>query len=379
MRKLGWGAVALLVLGIACGRPDPKQDQGARVAVPPFLAGPLGASFKEAALPVKAAPLRPYARAEDLEVLLLSSGSTAYEGYVVRATSLPLLRPWLAPLAANAAAWREDIRESLAVAHRGFFEALPLCSDGPVLLIRSGVPGQKDPAGASGGLADLESALEGRAKGGRGALRLRTTLPSAVLFLGLAWSDAGEAGGGSSLPEVSAVRAAAFLQRWLAAPPVAPEEAGELLARGEAEGLFCWASEADSLFAKAGGEKGPLRVSPLPHRGPWAVAPFCGWVLVRPKGNGHGSDLQALCKRQEILQERLSREGFAPVGKRPGRPSSPGEAALEATRLCGMAFTAAELQILEEAVADAVEAGIAPEQALRRARARLAAERRGPP
>ncbi|MGC8763636.1 MAG: hypothetical protein ACP5VN_08420, partial [Acidobacteriota bacterium] len=181
------------------------------------------------------------------------------------------------------------------------------------------------------------------------------------------------------LPEGAANRAVAFLQRRFLGPPVPVEEAEEALLRGEAEGIFCWASEAEALLHGRQGRGPALALRPLPHRGAFAQAPFGGWVLVWPRaGGGEGRFLEVLGK-QESLAGALARAGFSP----PAPPSSPAppaaEAALLATRLRDIPFTAPELEVLDQAVADAVEARIAPEQALRRARARLAGERRTPP
>lgn len=374
------GLLAALLLGaLACGGTGPPEREEGRVAVPPALAEGLGRAFREAGVPLRAVPLRPYERARDLEVLLLSSGSTAYDAYVIRATSLPLLQPWLAPVPAEGAGWREDVRQALRTEREGYVAGFPLSCDGPVLLLRQGAaPGWGEATGQYD-LLELENALErGATVEGRPA-RLLTTLPPAVLFLSLAWSDEGGQGGAGLLPEGAANRAVAFLQRRFLGPPAPVEEAEEALLRGEAEGIFCWASEAEALLNRRQGRGPALGLRPMPHRGAFAQAPFGGWVLVWPLAGGGEGRCREVFRKQERLAEALARAGFCP----PARPSSPApsaaEATLLATRLRDLPFTAPQLEVLDQAVADAVEAGIAPEQALRRARARLAGERRTPP
>lgn len=204
-------------------------------------------------------------------------------------------------------------------------------------------------------------------------------MPPVVLFLSLTWSEAGDEAGAAYLPEQPAAKAMAFLQRSFLGSPLQAEEAREALGRGEVEALFCWASEADAWIGRGQSRGRPFHVLPLPHRGPYAVAPFGGWTVVCPaEGAGKGRRWWIL-RRQGALEAALRRAGFASVERTPSPASSPGERALGATRFRALPFTAKELEILDQAVADAVEAGIAPEQALRRAKARLAVGRSASP
>jgi len=360
--------VALWVVALACAVGGPGGGEEGRVAAPLALAPHLDRAFREMGLPLRAVPLRPQERARELEVLLLSSGSTAYDAYVVRATSLPLLEPWLAPVPADASSWREDVAEALRTGKGDLYAGLPLSGDGPVLLLREGaVPGWGQGSGPQG-LAEFETALE---RAGLRPVRLWTTLPPAVLLLSLAWSEEGGKGG-PGLPEGPGTRAVAFLQRRFLGSPASLEEAKQALLGGQVEGLFCWASEADALAAQGRRSGAAFAVGPLPHRGPRATAPFGGWTMVWPAEGPGEARCRALLRRQRALLKALGRAGFASVARAPGPSASPGSEALWATRFRDLPFTASELQILDQAVADAVEAGIAPEQALRRAKARLA-------
>jgi hypothetical protein len=378
MGRSRWFLVALWLGAVACAVGGPEEGEEGRVAAPLALASGLERAFREAGLPLRAVPLRPQERAKDLEVLLLSSGSTAYDAYVVRATSLPLLEPWLAPVPAAVSSWREDVAAALRAGRGDLSAGLPLSCDGPVLLLRQGAAPDWGEGSGPEGLAEFENALEKAENRDRRPVRLWTTLPPAVLLLSLAWSEEGGKGG-PGLPEGPAARAVAFLQRRFLGSPASSEEAKSALLGGQAEGLFCWASEADALVARGGLQGVALTVRPLPHHGSTAMAPFGGWTLVWPaEGAGEGRR-QAVLRRQRSLEEALGRAGFVSVTRAPNSSPSPGSAALLATRFRDLPFSAAELEILDQAVADAVEAGIAPEQVLRRARARLAGERRAFP
>lgn len=377
-RKRSWFAF-LWLAALACGGAGRGVAEEGRVAVPPDLAPRFQSVFRDAGLPLRAVPLRPSERARDLEVLLLSSGSTAYDAYAVRATSLPLLRPWLAEIPADGSSWREDIRAALRAGPEPEWAGLPLSCDGPVLLFREGLLTGRGKGPPAENLAEFEGRLERASREQKAPVRLQTTLPPAVLLLSLAWSEAGEEESRAFLPEGPALRAVAFLQRHGLGTPAAAEEAEAALERGQADGLFCWASEADGLLEGRGGSGGGLVARPLPHRGLRAVTPFGGWTLVW-SAEGAGEARRFLTpRRQRALEEALGRAGFPSVGKAPKPPFSPGAAALLQTQFRPLPLAAFELEVLNEAVADAVEAGIAPEQALRRARARLAAEGRGVP
>ncbi len=364
---------------LACAAPAPESLEEGRVAVPQPLAPRLEAAFREAGLPLRAVPLRPSDRARDLEVLLLSSASTAYDAYAVRATSLPLLRPWLAEIPADGSSWREDLREALRAGPEPHWAGLPLSCDGPVLLLREGFLSGRGKGPPAENLAEFEGRLERASREQKAPVRLLSTLPPAVLLLSLAWSEAGEEESGAFLPEGPALRAVAFLQRHGVGAPWTAGEAEAALERGEAPGLFCWASEADALLQGRGGPGSGWMALPLPHRGRRAVTPFGGWTLVWPQGAATEARRLLTPRRQRALEEALRRAGFASVGKAAKSPLSPGAAALLETRFRPLPLEAFEMEVLNEAVADAVEAGIAPEQALRRARARLATEGRGAP
>lgn len=356
-------AIPLLLLSSGCG-PQSAPAREYRVAVPP----PLLSIFQESGLTgrqgLSFAALRPYSRARDLEVLLFSSRSTAFDAVVLPGRYLPGLRPWLGTFPGGAPAGvRADVAESVGGVRP---YALPLTIDFGVMVIRRdlwssySLPSPTSVAGLRDAMMTVKARVPGMLE------PIASDLPMDELFWDLSWSFEGEAA--AALYTFPKVHVLEFLREFgVGRPGNGAIGAEASLEKGACAVAFTSLHRAASMCRR----DRRLALCPLPARSGRAQVLYNGWCLARPEdGGGAGGALRTL--EAEPFQEHLARSGF--IGARPAREAPPAEVdfALRRTEIHG----APDLgpggdEVVLEALKDATETGMSAEEALRRGAARL--------
>jgi hypothetical protein len=358
--------VALSSLGCAT---EQEAVGRTRVAVPPSLLGIFQSYSPAARAGMSFAALRPYSRARDLEVLLFSSRSTAFQGVVVPGRYLPTLRPWLGTYPQGSLRGvREDVIESVG-GETPF--ALPLSLDFGVMVTRRdlwatlALPSPSTLAGLRDAVLTLRSRVPGLGD------PIASDLPLDELFWDLGWSFEGEASANIyTFPKVHALE---FIREFDVGRASKPgETVADLLAKGKRAVAFTSLQKAIGMCQK----DRRLALSPLPARSGRAVVLYNGWCLARPVGVG--SDATVLSGlEEEPFQEHLARSGL--VGARPSKepPTAEVDFVLRRSEIHG----APDLgpggdEVVLEALRDVTETGMSAEEALRRGAARLERARR---
>jgi hypothetical protein len=361
-------AVLLALSGVSCA-PEQEVLERSRVAVPPALLGVFQSYAPAGRAGLSFVALRPYSRARDLEVLLFSSRSTAFQGVVVPGRYLPTLKPWLGtyPKAALQGV-REDVVDSVGGEAP---LALPLTLDFGVMVTRRDVWSEQalPSPGTLAGLRDAMLALRSRVAGMEDPIA--SDLPLDELFWDLGWSFEGEAS--ANLYTFPKVHALEFIcefnvgRAWKSGEPLA-----DLMSKGKRAVAFTSLQKALTMCRK----DRRLALSPLPARSGRAVVLYNGWCLARPLGGP--ADATVLARLEEApFQEHISQSGL--VSARPSSEPPPAEVdfVLRRTDVHG----APELgsggdEVVLEALRDATETGMSAEAALRRGAARLEQTRR---
>lgn len=314
--------------------------------------------------------LRPYARARDLEVLLFSSRSTAFQGVVVPGRYLPTLRPWLGTYPKGTL---EGIREDVAQSVGGDSPiALPLTLDFGVMVTRRDLWSEfaLPSAATLAGLRDAMLTLRSRAAGMEEPIA--SDLPIDELFWDLGWSFEGEAS--ENIYTFPKVHALEFIREFgVGHAPKTGEPLADLMGKGKKAVAFTSLQKALVMCRR----DRRLALWPLPARSGRALVLYNGWCLARPLGSAsHPSVLSRL--GEEPFQEHLAHSGL--VSARPSKdpPSAEVDFVLRRTDVHG----APELgpggdEIVLEALRDTTETGMSAEEALRRGAARLEEARRG--
>ncbi len=361
----------VLLLGVVAGCSQSRDQRSRqRIAAPPDLVQVLSGHLPGTLGSTVFVPLRPYDRARDLEVLLLSSGSTAFSGMVLPGRSVFLMRKWISPMPMD---WlkgvRPDVASCLKSAHGAL--ALPLTLDGVVLVYRGDwwrdlkLPPPDSLAALRDDLLTLRSS--------HGTIQkpLRCEVPVDELFWDLAWSFEGAAD--PSIYTYPKVHALGFIQEFdLTSGSGSAAGAFDALLKGEAAAVFARGAAVRAFLSAHPGDADRLSVAPVPStKGGRAVCLYNGLCLVRPASFG-----EAPAAWNGFLfspyQEHLDKAGLESVLH--DQAAAPGDvvrSALAATRFHpppDLGEMGAEF--VHGAILDATKAGLSPEEALRRAAAR---------
>lgn len=355
-------AVALGVL-LRCA-PTPPPTEAPRLGVPPVLAGALSRALSPEAVPKSQRPwtvvaLRPYTRARDLEALLLSTRSKAYDGLVVPGRVLPRYEGWLEPFGGNLPREvRRDLAEALTT-KKGLL-AVPLTVDAPVLVYRADLWRENNlPAPTSSDVL-REAVLLLKSRGVAHRTPLLSTVPEGVLLRSLAASAEGQAH--DSLHRFSSVRAMELMGEFRLVERRG-DEVAQALTGGQCAAAFLLASDAARLLPSE-----RIKVIPLPSReAPLAI--FDGWCAIGVPGN-RWSVNRPLELLTPWTQAAIAANGNLPVLPSPNSLDRQIFEALRTTRLFVAPGNSAAETALEGALSDVFSGGVAPEEALRRAEAR---------
>ena len=360
-------------MGCSAQRGEPASR---RIGAPPALL-PVLRTLPRGPEAVQFAGLEPYERARDLEVLIFSTRSPAFWGVVLPGRWLQLQSPWVERFpAVGLAAVRPDVAS--AVSDSGGALAVPLTVDGPVMVVREdlwrelGLPPPRSLAALRDGIRRLRATRAG----------LRTPvvsdLPEDLLFWGLAWSFEGAPDPDLySYPKLYALK---FMDEFDLSPAPEGSQAGaEKLRAGTAAVLFTTGSRAAALSAGGKGKVpgADLWVGPLPGQSDRATCIYNGWCVASPQGAAADPVLRNWLV-SEAVQKRMEEAGFVPAMGRKDRPAEGTAAwALDMTRLCAPpALDDRAREAVRGAILDATEGPMSPEEALRRAQARLQSEGR---
>jgi len=373
MRAGIWTAWLVVAgMGSGCVAPPPAQAPP-RLGVPPVLESALATAPWSRGSSWSIAALRPYSRARDLEALLLSTHSKAFDAVVVPARVAPLYGAWAEPLPPGLAPLlRRDVAAILEAP--GTPAALPLTLDGAVLVYRADwwrnepIPPPSSSAGLREALLSLRSWRKGLDR------PLQSAIPEGVLLRSLEGCAEGEVRPGlyryAIIHALEMMREFGLTQR-------TPRAVASDLAEGRTAAAFLDASDAARLLAEPGPSSRLLAAVPLPSRA-GAVVVNDGWCLMGvSKGGVDRRHLEALLSRE--VQSYLAARGHYPAAEASEKPGGQAFAALAKTRLVALPESWEETTLLEGAIADVLQGGMEPEEALRRAEARRAAPREALP
>lgn len=355
-------ALALLVASLGCA-PEDVPAPAPRLGVPPALEPALRTAPWPEGRFWSTAPLRPYSRARDLETLLLSTRSRAFDGVVVPGRTVLLYERWVPPYPADLLPL---LRGDLKPAFGGGtgLVALPLTVDAPVLVYRQDwwTAHELPPPSNLPGLR--EALLILRARGLAVGRPLVTSVPSPALFWSLLSSEEGEVR--EALHRYAPVHTLEFLREFQL-EALTPRDALGELERGRAAAAFVLASDAQRLLSDGRTDGAQFVAAPLPSRA-GAASVFDGWCLVGPGPGGRDrAHLESLLSPS--VQRHLAERGFCPSASAVAAPGGTAYAALGRTRLI-LAPGGGTAALLEGALADVLQGGVEPEVALRRAEAR---------
>ena len=268
----------VLFLLTACGQGDRSRHDALRVAVPPVLAPALGSFCEPGQRPTDFVEMHPYGRARDLEVLLFSSGSLAFQGVVVPGRSLPSLHPWLTALSlALPEGVRPDVVRSLGGASP---LAVPLTVDFGVLVVRKDVWSALALPPPSNLASLREVILILRSKDPALRSGIGTGLPVDELFWDLSWSFEGRAD--TRLYTFPKVHVLEFLREFHLDRTLAPGKATlEELQTGRTVALFTSLQRGLQLES----EDARLAILPLPSATGKALAFYNGWCAAKLSGD----------------------------------------------------------------------------------------------
>ena len=239
---------------------------------------------------------------------------------------------------------------------------------------RAGLPAdwwEKAGQTAPADLPDLRGTLlTFRAGRSRLASPVLSLVPTEELFWDLAWSYEGRAD--ASLYTYPKLQALRFLQEFDLVPRMEESSCAEALVEGTAGAAFVEASQVGSIVETAAKAGVPLTVAPIPGQGGEAICLYTGWCVVRTGGQG-GAPRAWNALLGPSVQTTLARGGFLPLLKSARSPGGQGLwSALDRTRFQPPPDLGPDGDaVVRGAVSDATEAGMAPEEALRRAEARL--------
>jgi len=318
---------------------------------------------------VEFVPIRPYARADDLEVLLLSSRSTTFSGMMVRGRSVVSLKRWLLPLPAK---WADRVRPDVAAAVVGKkgLSALPLTLDGVVVVYRRDWWKSLDLPPPDTEVALRRAVMTIRSWKPSLARPVRSDVAVEELFWDLAWSYDGEAN--TEVYTYPKLHSLSFLQEFgLSSRQVPGKDGKKALVGSEAALLFAYGNEAKNLLESDPRSRERYAIAAIPSQGSPPMAIYSGWCLVRP-----AAVMSEPIGWETLLstgyQEYLAGRGFSTVLKGAASNKDPVADVFGRTHFVASPdLGATGREILYGAILDAVEAGLPPEEALRRADARL--------
>ena len=359
-------ALALALAMAGCGPPVPPA-QPVRVAAPPLLAATFSSFPGGGSPPLEFIPLQPYSRARDLEVLLFSSGSQAFQGVILPARYIPFVATWLDPFdGALPSAVRPDVAESVGGPKRPL--CLPLTFDCGAMVVRHDLWSQFGLPRPTSLAALRDAALTLRARRGDMEDVIVSDLPVDELFWDLAWSFEGAPD--PELYKPAKVHALKFIQEFGGVRGVGAQQGERDLSDGKAAVLFTSCQRAIELCRS----DRRLAPWPIPSTRGRAYAIYSGWCLAKEDCPADVERAIASLMGQGF-QAFIRKGGLIPTAAKEDAGETIGGPILDNTTVHGAPMLGASGdEIVNEAILDATQGQMLAEEALRRAAARLQAQ-----
>lgn len=304
--------------------------------------------------------LKPEERARNLEVLIFSTRSSAFDCVIVPAPTAPILEKWADPFPMD---WGREVRPEIMgefVRDEKLY-ALPVTLDFPVLVYREDVfRGNGLPLPESlGAMRDSLRKLSGKRNAG-----LISTIPEETLFISLLASE--EAAPPVRFYSKGAINLLDLFYEF-DLRPVSALDARLGIGRNEAVCAFVQLSEVGRIMKESRDKGIFLRVAPLPATEK-SMAVYNGLCLM---GYGlGGKNLKALRSfLEEPFQSGLVSAGYVPVLRNDYQIGAL-KTAVDSTTIIASPFGWEECEILRDSIKEVLVNGLAPEGSLRRAEAR---------
>ncbi|MEJ2368370.1 MAG: extracellular solute-binding protein [Acidobacteriota bacterium] len=338
-----------------------------RIGVPPILEPVFADAPESAGINFSVVPLRPYSRAHDLEVLLFSTRSQAFDGIVVQARFIPLFSKWAQPFPQDQARLLNPLLGADGQG-KGGLTALPITIDAPVLIYRADLWKQYKLPPPRNLAALREDMLNLRSWEKDLSHPVASSVQENVLFWSLAYSYAGQAlHHVYRYPESHVL---GFMAEFgLRTEPI--QQVKNQLQSGQTAVVFCMASDVSTILGKDAGSKTTLAVAALPARKS-PIALNNGWCLMAYGLEGHEQGhLERLLGKG--FQQWLSKRGYFPAAKEAEPPRGATSKVLSHYSLAPSPLGWEDEIIVGQAIQDALAGVVDPEEALRRAEARISA------
>jgi hypothetical protein len=358
MKKPFFLLTILLLFSCSEGRPGKKEEF--RIGIPSSHMSIFKGKELSPAADFNMIVLKPEERARNLEVLIFSTRSSAFDCVVVPAPTAPILEKWADPFPIS---WGEGIRSEILsqFVRNGSLYALPVTLDFPVILYREDVF-REEGAGVPGNLGELRGILRKLSK--KRPAGIVSTLPEEILFLSLLACD--ENAAPARFYDRSSVGLLDFFYEF-DLRPLSAQDASLFFEKEEAVAAFVQLSEAGRLIAEMKNKRIFLKAGPLPSTEK-AYSIFNGLCLM-----GYGLEKKEMSALRsfvgEPFQPDLIRAGCVPVLDKDYQIGPLGEA-VASTTVIPLPFGWEECEVLKEAIRDVLVNGLAPEGSLRRAEGR---------
>lgn len=305
--------------------------------------------------------LKPEERVKNLEILLFSTKSSAFDGIVVPARTAPVLKEWASPFPSE---WQEDINKevvSIFKTENGIY-ALPLNLDFPVFVyIKENFDNLLEPKN----LGILRDDLRYLKKTKKIKAGLLSSVPEEILFLSLLSSERGVPP--DRLYDYHSLKLMEFFKEFDLSQ-IKIHQVESSLIRGDSVAAFVNLSECFSLSQKIKKQGFTLIVTPLPATSK-SFSIFDGFCLM-----GYNFESKKMGKIKHFIEKEFQLEflqrGFTPIIKIDGEPIFC-ENVIKKTALIGLPFEWEGINFLKESIDDVLIYGDDTETSLVRAEARL--------
>lgn len=305
--------------------------------------------------------LKPEERVKNLEVLLFSTKSSAFDGIVVPAITAPILKDWASPFPAE---WEDNINKDVVPIFKtenGIY-ALPLNLDFPVFVyIKESFEALLEPKN----LGILRDDLRYLKKTKDIKAGLVSSVPEEILFLSLFSSERGVPP--DRLYEYHSLKLMEFFKEFDLSQ-IKIHQVESSLARGDSVAAFVNLSECFSLSQKIKNQGFTLIVTPLPSTSK-SFSIFNGFCLM-----GYNFESKKMDDLKHLVEKDFQlgflQRGITPVIKIDREPIFC-EDVIKKTFLIGLPVRWEGMNFLKESIGDVLIYGDDPETALVRAEARL--------
>lgn len=353
--------LALVFLIICCSPKKIEKAQTARIGIPVEALSLFDIQKDPFLDNFRMITLKPEERVKNLEVLLFSTKSSAFDGIVVPSRTAPVLKEWASCFPTE---WKKELNKevlNLFTTENGIY-ALPLNFDFPVFIyVKEPFNDLPEPKN----LGFLRDDIRHLQRRGKANIGLVSTVSEDVLFLSLLASERGIPP--ERLYDYHSVKLMEFFKEFDLSK-IKIHQAESMLLSGSATAAFVKLSECSALLEKLKKQGLNAVVTPLPSTLK-SFSIYDGFCLM-----GYNFDDTKIKLFKHFLEEDFQK-GFINKGIYPiietQNVDSPCRNAIENTTVIGFPFEWEGLNFLKESIDDVVVYGDDPESSLVRAEARL--------